>query len=379
MLCSGADTEDEQVILERNNQLLAERAAIDTRLANEGAVIANARQAAALAELEARRAAINVEIGANNEKLVALQKQRELTAEIEKGRANAESLRDAAIRVAAALQTADGSRLTAAFGAAFPAANALLGIAQNIVATIGAAQFDYGTLGDDERGSQRGELRSAGELRSRQAVSARLSAMRTPAGGNGAGGGAGAARDEADALQELIASLEAEIEALHVQDPIQQEMLKHREALAGATEAERQKVEELIATREREALLMEGAKARAQFFEEIGANALDALINKGESFNDVLKNIVGSLLQAIAQAAIFGSGPFGDLFGGKSIFSGLFKGGGLGSLLGGGDLFAGLAGGGMVHGPGTGTSDTLTGVLVVDGDTVKRDGQRYRL
>jgi hypothetical protein len=170
-------------------------------------------------------------------------------------------------------------------------------------------------------------------------------------GRSGAGAGASVARAEADALQELIQSLEDEIAALREQDPIQKEMLRHREALAGATEAERQKVEELIATREREQLLMEGAKARAEFFENVGLEALEALIVKGESFNDVLKNIAASLINAALQAAIFGQGPFGSLFGGKSILSGLIPG------------ITGKAEGGMVHGPGTGTSDSILTAL----------------
>ncbi len=167
----------------------------------------------------------------------------------------------------------------------------------------------------------------------------------------GSGTGASAARQEADALQQLIQGLEDEIAILREQDPIQKEMLRHREALAGATEAERQKVEELIATREREQLLMEGAKARAEFFENVGLEALEALIVKGESFNDVLKNIAASLINAALQAAIFGQGPFGSLFGGKSILSGLIPG------------ITGKAEGGMVHGPGTGTSDSILTAL----------------
>ena len=161
------------------------------------------------------------------------------------------------------------------------------------------------------------------------------------------GGGGGGAKSEANALQTLITSLQGEIEALRTNDPLQREMLKHREALVGATDAERLKVEELIATREREALAIEGAKARADFFEDIGMNALDSLITKGESFNDVLKNIAQSLIQAALQAALFGSGPFGSLFGGKSIIGQLLPG------------LGGKAEGGMIYGAGDGTSDSI--------------------
>lgn len=168
-----------------------------------------------------------------------------------------------------------------------------------------------------------------------------------PGKGGAGGGGGGAARDEANALQELITSLEGEIEALRVQDPIQRELLKHREALTGATEAEKKQVEELIAVREREAAALEGAKARREFFEDLGNNALEALIVKGESFNDVLKNIAQSLIQAGIQAALFGSGPFGSIFGGKSVLSMIFP------------ALGAKADGGIINGPGTGRSDSI--------------------
>lgn len=284
--------------------------------------------------------------------------------------------------VVSAIASADGSRLVAAFQSAFPVASQLLGMAQGIIATINqAGAFQSAeTAGLAAQYAQYGAGRVAGERLAKESgpLFGNRRVIPLPTGAAGSGGGAAAARDEASALQELIASLEAEIEALRVQDPLQQEMLKHREALAGATEAERQKVEELIATREREALLMEGAKARAAFFEDIGTQALDALIMKGESFNDVLQNIIRSLIQAVAQAAIFGSGPFGSLFGGKSILSGLFGGGGGGGLAG---LFgSGKAEGGMIYGPGTGTSDSIltptsNGEFVVNAQATARNRQ----
>lgn len=296
-----------------------------------------ARQAEAAAEAERQHRAL---VGAYE---VYAQTQKE-----------AEALADAAAR--AGVEATDLSHIQ--FGNLAAASAEALRIAGNLGIALDVAQRlanlgPQGIGGNDPSGdtySGRGrgptqgeivEIRTAGQFGYRPPPS-------TKGARGGGGGGASETEKEAKALQELITSLEAEIEALRVQDPIQQEMIKHREALAGATDAERQKVEELIATREREAALMEGAKARAEFFEEIGTNALDALINKGESFNDVLKNMISSLIQAVAQAALFGSRPFGSLFGGKSILSGLFP-----------ALGAGKAAGGMVHGPGDGSVDTF--------------------
>jgi hypothetical protein len=376
MLISGAATDEEQFYLDRNNELLRERAALDEQLARQSAAIGNARGAAALAELEARRAAINVEIGANNEKLVGLERQRELTESAERNRDVAEQLKAATLNVNAALQGADGSQLEAAFRVAFPAASALLGMAQSIVETIGGAaalqaaasgeNYDATAIRTGIAGPDGIRAEGWGGGRFRAPVrGAGLPSIRVPSGGGGGGGGA-AARDEADALQELIDGLEGEIAALRVTNPIQAEMLQHREALAGATEAERAKVEELIATREREAALVEAAQERAEFFEDTGAQAIDALIVKGQSFNEVLKQIGSSLIEAAIQATIFGSGPFGSIFGGTSILAGIIPGG--------------KAAGGMIYGPGTGTSDSIltplsNGEYVVNAKATARNRQ----
>lgn len=296
----------------------------------------------------------------------------DVATESDSAAAAAEVLSRAAQKVVSTLNAADGSRLTAAFQAAFPVASQLLGMAQDIVATIGQAQA--AAAAQDQLDQMAIEFspggqaltayggRTPGGTAAQNALGSRNQPVRTPGGG----GGAGAAREEASALQELITGLEGEIAALRVTNPIQAEMLQHREALTGATEAERQKVEELIATREREALLMEGAKARAEFFEDIGTQALESLIVKGESFNDVLKNIVNSLIQAGIQGALFGSGPFGSLFGGQSLLSGLFG--------------PGKAEGGMVYGPGTSKSDSIltplsNGEFVVNARATARNRQ----
>ncbi|MFN4191812.1 MAG: phage tail length tape measure family protein [Tabrizicola sp.] len=279
----------------------------------------------------------------------------------------ASDLASRAQSVVATIASADGSRLVAAFQSAFPVASQLLGMAQGIVAKIGAAQAQAAAYESARTGSlaaqyaQYGAGRVAGERLARESGALYGGKRVSPApivvrgggggGGGGRGGGAATALQEANALEDLIRSLEGEIEALRVQDPIQKEMLKHREALTGATEAERQKVEELIATREREAAALEGAKARAEFFEDITNSALDALIVKGQSFNDVLKNIISSLAQAVIQAALFGKGPFGNLFGGQGVFDLIFPG------------LSGKAAGGMVRGPGTGTSDSIPTML----------------
>lgn len=338
-LSSTTDSIDLQRI--KTADLRAEIEGIVARYNEAGAALSlQQNRAAQLAILEGQRAQAAAELAAK---------------ELQAAQA-AEALRIKIVGVVSALASADGSRLVAAFQAAFPAASQLLGMAQSIIGTLGAASAQAAALQSAETAglaaqyAQYGAGRTIGERLARESGSlyGGRRVIPAPAGGGGGGGGGAAARDEANALQELIASLEGEIEALRTQDPIQQEMLKHREALAGATEAEKAKVEELIATREREAALMEGVKARAEFFRDIGGQALDALIMKGESFNDVLKGLISSLIQAVAQAALLGTGPFASLFGNKGIMELIFP-----------ALGAGKAAGGLITGPGTGTSDSI--------------------
>jgi hypothetical protein len=289
-----------------------------------------------------------------NEMIVSLVRVREeqagTTEEIVRSKNEATGLSSILSSIMGNLNRADGSNLVAAFESAEPAAARLLGMAQGIIATISAAgQFAAaqqklaadgkvysGRGGDPRTSNQEGYGRFV-------YTGPSLDAFNNPIvpGRGGAGGGGAAARDEANALQELITSLEGEIQALRVQDPIQQELLKHREALTGATEAEKQKVEELIATREREKAAIEGLK-------EVSNMAGNALIDALMGGKDAGEQLIQTLIKAGLQAAILGEGPLGGLFGGKSIFQMIFP-----------ALGAGRAGGGRVFGPGDGSKDTF--------------------
>lgn len=79
------------------------------------------------------------------------------------------------------------------------------------------------------------------------------------------------------------------------------------------------------------------ANAEAQFFGQTAYDAIDGLILKGETFGDVVKNIVVQLAEAALQASLLGTGPLAGLFGTASA-----SGKGIGGILGG--LFNGLLG-----------------------------------
>ncbi len=273
-----------------------------------------------------------------------------------------------------ALAAAAGINLSGVFSGAFGAADTLLGKVGAIIRGVAQANADLATqqananaqlkqmaFGNSPGGQALSAYggRTAGGTSEQKALETRNIRKVSPGSGTGSSGGASAAKAEADSLQGLIDKLHGEIDALRVQDPIQKEMLKYREALAGATDAERKQVEALIVAREKEALAVEGMKASKEFFEQTAVNALDALIEKGGNLQDVLKGVAAAFLKAAIQGALFGQGPFGAMFGGKSIFGG---GGGGGFLAG---LFGGKAEGGMIHGRGTGTSDSEVRALSV--------------
>ncbi len=165
--------------------------------------------------------------------------------------------------------------------------------------------------------------------------------------------GGGAAQVETSAIGQLIETLQAELAILAATDPVQRELLRHREALASATDTERQMVEELIAARQREEAAASAIAARADLYGNMVGQVLDGLIVKGQSADEVLKGLIRTLLQATIQAAIFGTGPFGGLFGGVGIFGGPAR----------------MATGGEVRGPGTGTSDSVP-ILASNGEYV---------
>jgi hypothetical protein len=184
--------------------------------------------------------------------------------------------------------------------------------------------------------------------------------------GGGRGGGAGAARAERDAVGELIEKLQEELDILRETDPVQQELIRQRETLAGATEAERAEVTALIAAREAERQASEATAEMWDYLAQTAESSLMGIATGAQSVEEAARNAAAALAEAVLQAALFGQGPFGGLFGGTSIL------GDLGDLL-------GFARGGMIHGPGDGTADRVP-ILGSAGEFIVTAAatQRYR-
>ncbi len=256
-------------------------------------------------------------------------------------------------------------------GALYQRLNAVAELARANAAAVAPGAALRGL--DDERGSQREGRRDAAAYRTRlqlEALGLNPDGSRRASAGGGGGGGGGAARAEADAVQELITKLQAEVATAKELDPLKRELLSHREALAGATEAERAQVTALIAEREREEAAAAGLAARVDLMNSLTGDVLNGLIVQGETVGEVFRNVAASIAQAAIQAAIFGKGPFGSLFGGTGLWDGL-----LGGLGGGGVLQ--VATGGLITGAGTDTSDNIPawlspGEFVVNAASTRR-------
>lgn len=170
------------------------------------------------------------------------------------------------------------------------------------------------------------------------------------AGRGSGGGGGGAARAEADAVSDLIARQERELEILRELDPVKKEMLRYSEQTTGATEAERQQLETLIATRQREESTIKARGDALRYANDMTMNLLNTIIVQGKSANAVAQQLLGTLLQAFVQ----GSGPLAGILG---IKGGLW------------DMLPKRAGGGIINGAGTGTSDSIL-ARVSDGEYI---------
>ncbi len=184
------------------------------------------------------------------------------------------------------------------------------------------------------------------------------------------GGGRGGVSEierQREALERLIERETTSLDIARQTDPVQREMIRHRQTLAVATDAERSKVEQLITARVRETEALKSASESAEFFGNMGYNALDQLILQGKDLDDVLGSVIKSLISAALKAAVLGEGPLAKVFGiTGSIFGGLLKPKGL--------SIAANAEGGYFAGRGTGTSDENLS-WISDGEFIVRASQ----
>ncbi|MDD9731205.1 hypothetical protein PVW46_14915 [Mameliella sp. AT18] len=158
-------------------------------------------------------------------------------------------------------------------------------------------------------------------------------------------GAAKARQKERDAVRDLIAARRDELAILRESDPIQQEMIRLRGDLAGATDAERAEVAKLIASIQKEELAKAQAAETSEFFRTSFADLIPDLVRGGDDAASAWHRFARALEDAAWQALLLGEGPLMGLFGGGGGGSGGGLFGWIGEIL-------NFADGGMHYGQG---------------------------
>ncbi|WP_305970451.1 MULTISPECIES: phage tail length tape measure family protein [unclassified Mameliella] len=179
--------------------------------------------------------------------------------------------------------------------------------------------------------------------------------------GRAAGGAAKASRKARSAVRDLIAAKQEELDLLRESDPIQQEMIRLREDLTGATEGEIRAVAGLITTIQAEELAKAQAAETSEFFRTSMSDLIPDLVRGGDDAASAWQRFGRALEDAAWQALLLGEGPLMGLV--NTLFG--ISGGGGGGLLGWiGGLFGFAEGGsheaaGMHYGLGGPKSDRI--------------------
>ncbi len=131
------------------------------------------------------------------------------------------------------------------------------------------------------------------------------------------GGGASSAREEKDAVAELIAKLREEQQTMQETDPVKREMLKYRKQLADASKAEQAEVEGLIQSEMR----LKSVQAAREYASDAVGDFLDQIIAKGGKASDVIRGLAAQFFSMAARSMVSGEGWFAQILG---VSGGLF-------------------------------------------------------
>lgn len=191
----------------------------------------------------------------------------------------------------------------------------------------------------------------------------------------GQGGGA----SQSNQAERLIQQLQRELAVMRETDPVQKELLRNREALAGATEEQRKSVQDLIAQKMQEAQVSENQSALMDLLGQTSTSVLDAITDRANNASNALENLTVSIGAALAKAWLLGEGPLAGLFGGAGTGGVIGKWLGLDIATSTAAQLPAMATGGRVRGPGTDTSDDVLAWLSNDEHVVNaKDARKNR-
>ncbi|WP_323763331.1 phage tail length tape measure family protein [Marinovum sp.] len=141
--------------------------------------------------------------------------------------------------------------------------------------------------------------------------------------GRSGGRGASAAQKERDAVADLIGTLEDQLAILRETDPIQKEMLRNREVLKAATDAERAAVRDLIEAHADEEEALERKGELTDFLKSEGYDLFTSATQGVDALTAAANRAVEALADMVFQAILLGEGPLAGLFGGTGLLTGL--------------------------------------------------------
>lgn len=128
-------------------------------------------------------------------------------------------------------------------------------------------------------------------------------------------GGASQTDAERKAIERLIARERERLDILNETDPVMQEMIRHREVLKNATDAEREAVENIIRERMKEREATEQANRAVEYNKDIVGSAAQALVSSGDDAAAAWDRVKEAIAAAALQALLLGEGPWANLFG----------------------------------------------------------------
>ena len=139
-----------------------------------------------------------------------------------------------------------------------------------------------------------------------------------------------------------LAAKREELELLRATGPVQEELIRNREVLGAITGRQRAEAEALIRTIEAEREAVGDPEQARDMLAPASYDALGGMILRGEEASEVMRDLAGTIGQAVLQSALPGDGPLAGVLGTDG------SGGLIGAAI--GAILPGKAEGGTIYG-----------------------------
>lgn len=129
-----------------------------------------------------------------------------------------------------------------------------------------------------------------------------------------------AAKEQESAYDRVIQKLADEYAMVGKSEIAQRTLMEQRRAGVDATSEQGRAIEALVKKIDEEERALEAIRDASDFMDDSLKQMFSDLIPDIETGNRALDGFINRIIQAAAEAALFGSGPFGGLFGGVGLF-----------------------------------------------------------